>query len=355
MTGIINVRKEKNFTSHDVVAIIRKITREKTGHTGTLDPNATGVLPICVGRATKLADYLAAQEKTYVAEIILGITTDTFDATGKILSEKKVSVGFEELKTAAESFVGEYFQTPPMFSAIKIGGKKLYELARKGIEIERAPRLVKIFSLNVFRYEEICNDEKFFFAHENEFSKNFSHGEDGFSDSRPARFFIETTCSKGTYIRSLCADIGEKLGCGAVMGDLVRTRSGIFSLENSFSLAEIKMRAGCHTDKEGLPTAKPAFEDLSQSKNRHHENALSRPTKNFVTCNKLEDIILSAEEVLPYPSLLITPEILPRALNGNPLPAENLSDGEKFWLKTNDRTIGLFCVKNGFLRVEVML
>ncbi|MCL2048133.1 MAG: tRNA pseudouridine(55) synthase TruB [Defluviitaleaceae bacterium] len=282
MNGFINICKEKGYTSHDVVAIIRKYTRQKTGHTGTLDPDATGVLPICVGRATKLADYVAAQDKTYAARIVLGITTDTGDISGKILSQRAVSVSQDELQAAALSFVGEYWQTPPMYSAVKVGGKKLYELARKGQEIERKPRLVKIYDL------KITGD------------------------------CLEITCSKGTYIRSLCMDIGEKLGCGAAMGSLNRIRSGGFAIESSYSLEEIKTRAAE---------------------------------------NRLDEIIIPPEQILPLRTMTIDPESLPRALNGNPVEiAKHYRTGEKFWLKDPDGCIiGLYSVKReGLLCVEVM-
>lgn len=294
MIGILNIRKEKGYTSHDVVAIIRKITRAKTGHTGTLDPDATGVLPICLGRATKLAEYFAASDKTYIAEIVLGITTDTGDIGGEILTRKDASfVDFEKLKTAAESFKyenrGEYMQTPPMYSAIKIGGKKLYELARKKLTVERSARPVKIYALHVF-YEN-------------------------------CKFFIELTCSKGTYIRTLCMDIGEVLGCGAAMGALTRTRSGNFCIENSVTLAEAKALA---------------------------------------ETNKLEEMILPVDKLLPYPVVFVKPEGLTLALNGNPLSKSFLigeaTISDKCWLKSPDnRLIGLYSFKNGTLRSEVML
>jgi len=295
-TGVINIRKEKGYTSHDVVAIIRKLTREKTGHTGTLDPDAMGVLPICLGRATKLADYFAASDKTYIAEIILGITTDTGDISGEILTKKEAMVTFEELKTIAESFKyenrGAYLQTPPMYSAIKIGGKKLYELARKGQTVERPARPVKVYDIKVS-----CENN---------------------------RFFIETTCSKGTYIRGLCMDIGEALGCGAAMGELTRTRSGNFLIENSVSLAEVRAA-----------------------------------TEN----SKLDKLILPVDKLLPYPDVFVKPEGIARALNGNPLTLELLEsdksindNNEKFWLKSSDnRIIGLYSLKNETFRAEVML
>lgn len=211
MDGILNIYKEKGFTSHDVVAVIRKtIGQKKVGHTGTLDPEAEGVLPICVGRATKLADYIMAEKKTYYAELTLGVTTTTQDHTGEILETREVLFGKKEIEEAVLSFRGEYEQIPPMYSAIKVQGKKLYELARQGQEIERKARKIQIFDIQIAKWNP------------------------------PNKIEITVVCSKGTYIRTLCADIGEKLGCGAHMSSLLRTATGFFYLENSIRLSELK-------------------------------------------------------------------------------------------------------------------
>lgn len=211
ISGIINIYKEKGYTSHDVVNIVRKtLGRVKTGHTGTLDPEAEGVLPVCVGRATKLADYVAASVKQYRAELTLGITTTTEDHTGEIIEQKPVSVTLDELVDAAQSFVGEYYQKPPMYSAVKVNGKKLYELAREGIEIERKTRLIHIYKIEDIKMPAANRAE------------------------------MLVTCSKGTYIRTLCRDIGERLGCGAHMSALLRCASGRFTLENSIKLDSFK-------------------------------------------------------------------------------------------------------------------
>jgi len=208
MKGIVNIYKEKDYTSHDVVNIVRKKLGKqfKVGHTGTLDPNATGVLPICIGKATKIADYIMGSTKEYIAEVILGVKTDTYDNTGNILEEKTVSASRDEIINAVNSFTGEISQTPPMYSAIKVNGKKLYELARKGIEVERKKRDVTIYKIEILEF---------------------------FDD---ARFSIKVLCSKGTYIRSLCNDIGEALNTCACMGDLVRTKTGNFLIEDSVTL-----------------------------------------------------------------------------------------------------------------------
>ncbi len=209
--GIINVRKEKGFTSHDVVAKLRGITRQKKiGHTGTLDPDATGVLPVCFGKATKLCDVLTEKEKAYEAVLLLGKTTDTQDISGEVKKECSVEgITQDQVRETILSFVGEYDQIPPMYSALKVNGKKLYELAREGVEIERKPRKIQIYRIEI---REINLPE--------------------------VRF--EVWCSKGTYIRTLCNDIGEKLGCGGCMSSLIRTKSGIFTLEESKSLDEIE-------------------------------------------------------------------------------------------------------------------
>jgi len=211
LDGIINIYKDKGFTSHDVVAVVRRtINQKKVGHTGTLDPDATGVLPVCVGKATKLADYIMAAEKTYIAEVTLGVTTDTLDSSGNVIETKEVNFSEEEIKNAVMSFVGEQEQIPPMYSAIKINGKKLYELAREGKEVDRKARRINIFDIEILSLE------------------------------MPDKIKIKVDCSKGTYIRTLCGDIGQKLGCGAHMSSLERTRSGSFVKENSITLDELK-------------------------------------------------------------------------------------------------------------------
>ena len=221
MFGILNVYKPKGMTSHDVVSFVRrKLHMKRVGHTGTLDPMAEGVLPILIGKATKLSDMIMADEKRYLARVRLGIVTDTDDVSGVTLETKEVSVNEKEILKAVDSFVGEIDQIPPMYSAIKVNGQKLYQLARKGASVERKPRKVHIFSAEV---------------------SNF----DGMS------FDLSVHCSKGTYIRALCRDIGEKLGTGATMESLVRTKSGMFSLENAHTLENIE-RASENGEAEAL-------------------------------------------------------------------------------------------------------
>lgn len=209
MDGIINVYKEAGFTSHDVVAKLRGILHQKKiGHTGTLDPMATGVLPVCCGKATKVCELLADRDKTYQAVCRLGIVTDTQDMTGTVLEESTVrELTKEEVINVVESFKGDSLQVPPMYSALKVGGKKLYELAREGKEIERKPRPIHISDIRVLQI-----------------------------DLEERTFSMEVTCSKGTYIRTLCHDIGQKLGVGAAMENLVRTRVGNFQISDAMTL-----------------------------------------------------------------------------------------------------------------------
>lgn len=210
INGIINVYKEKGFTSHDVVAKLRGILHQKKiGHTGTLDPDATGVLLVCLGKATKLCDMLTDKSKTYESVMRFGISTNTQDISGEIIEKSDKIIPYEDIISAIKSFVGEYEQVPPMYSALKVNGKKLYEYAREGITIERKPRKVTIYDIVIK-------------------SVNF-----------PLVTF-EVSCSKGTYIRTLCEDIGKKLNCPACMQKLTRTKVSDFSIENALTLDEIQ-------------------------------------------------------------------------------------------------------------------
>ncbi len=210
INGIIIVNKETGFTSHDVVAKLRGICgQKKIGHTGTLDPAATGVLPVCLGSGTKLCDMLTDRDKEYVAELLLGVETDTQDTTGSVLRESPVTVTEEEVSRACLSFLGDYDQIPPMYSALKVDGKKLYELARAGKEVERKARRVRILELEIL-------------------------------EMRLPVVKLRVVCSKGTYIRTLCSDIGQKLGCGGAMQSLQRTKVGRFRLEDALTLGELQ-------------------------------------------------------------------------------------------------------------------
>ena len=210
INGVLNIYKEAGFTSHDVVGKLRGMVKQKKiGHTGTLDPAAEGVLPLCLGNATKVCELLTDWDKTYEAVLLLGRTTDTQDTTGLTLKECPVKASEAQVEAAVGSFLGAYDQVPPMYSALKVDGKKLYELAREGKVVERKSRPVRIFQLEILKMEL-------------------------------PRVWLRVACSKGTYIRTLCHDIGESLGCGGCMEKLLRTRVGLFSLEDSLRLSKLQ-------------------------------------------------------------------------------------------------------------------
>lgn len=260
MHGIINVYKEPGFTSFDVVAKLRGILKQKKiGHTGTLDPAAEGVLPVCLGNAAKLCDMLTDRTKVYEAVLLLGVSTDTLDMTGTVLKTSEVTCNPKQAEEAIFSFLGTYEQVPPMYSALKVEGKRLYELAREGKEIERKSRPVTIHKMEIKAL-----------------------------DLPRVTFTVE--CSKGTYIRSLCQDIGEKLGCGGAMEHLTRIRSGRFTIENAYRLSEIeRMRDG----------------------------------------DCLSEVIVPLEEVLTeYPAFQVKLEYKKLIDNGNPLPKDALISRE---------------------------
>lgn len=209
-SGVIIINKPCGMTSHDCVNKIRRMyDTKKVGHTGTLDPMATGVLPILIGRAAKAADFLVCENKCYRAGLRLGMTTDTEDITGNVLSSSDIIPSEDRVRNVCAEFVGEIMQVPPMYSALKVGGQKLVDLARRGITVEREARRINIFSLDVSA-----------------------------TDSA-SEYILTVSCSKGTYIRTLCADIGAKLGCGGCMSSLERLKSGGFSLEDSVTLDEL--------------------------------------------------------------------------------------------------------------------
>lgn len=235
--GVINVYKEQGFTSHDVVAKLRGILKQKKiGHTGTLDPDAVGVLPVCLGKATKLCDLLTDKDKTYETVLLLGKETDTQDISGEVLCERETEMLTEEaVRSCIGSFVGEYDQIPPMYSALKVGGKKLYELAREGITVERKARRVTIYEIQI---KEIALP----------------------------RVRMEVKCSKGTYIRTLCHDIGGKLQTGGCMEELTRTKVERFDISKSHTLDEIRACAEAGTIDEWIV---PIDEMFSQYERRN--------------------------------------------------------------------------------------
>lgn len=271
VNGIINVYKEKGFTSFDVVAKMRGIFHQKKiGHTGTLDPDATGVLPVCLGKATKVCDLLTDKDKTYEAVLLLGKETDTQDITGTVLQEAHVDVTEAQVKEAVRSFVGEILQIPPMYSALKVNGQKLCDLARQGIEVERKARPVQIYDITIHKIDlpEVT---------------------------------MTVHCSKGTYIRTLCHDIGQKLGCYGCMKSLVRTRVSHFSLENAMTLEEIQYLVEERT--QGIP--------LEQWSN-----------------DMFDPVIQEVDTLFDYPVGQIHKDAEKLLRNGNPIPMEWVTASE---------------------------
>lgn len=259
MDGLINIYKEKGFTSHDVVAKMRGILRmKKIGHTGTLDPDATGVLPVCVGKGTRLCSLLENHDKTYRAVLLLGMETDTQDVTGQILAEKPVCVTEEQVLEVLPAFRGKIMQIPPMYSALKVNGKKLYEYAREGKVIEREARPVEIYELTVEKIDL-------------------------------PRITMTVSCSKGTYIRTLCHDIGQALGCGGCMESLVRTRVGDFHLEQAITLKELEAKRDAGELDSCLVTVEQIFSGLPAVTTRKQYDVLIH-NGNRVSGNMLETV-----------------------------------------------------------------
>jgi tRNA pseudouridine55 synthase len=227
MDGILNINKPSGMTSHDVVARLRRLLNEKkVGHTGTLDPDATGVLPVCLGKATRIIQFLPDEEKGYEGTITLGVTTDTLDAKGKILDTSDTSnVKLEDVKSVFNSFVGTTDQIPPMVSALKVQGQRLYKLARQGKTVERKPRKIHVYELELLDAEFPMLD-------------------------------FRVRCSRGTYVRVLASDIGEALGCGAHLSRLIRTKSGLFELKDSVPLEKIQ------TEPQNAPQLMHSIDDV---------------------------------------------------------------------------------------------
>lgn len=233
MDGIILVNKEKDFTSHDVVSIVKKITESKVGHTGTLDPNATGVLPLLIGNATKISKYLINHDKEYEAVIQLGKKTTTADIEGEVIEEKEVPEKiYIECENILKSFIGKQKQTPPAYSAIKVNGKKLYSYAREGIKIEIEPRNIEIYNIELMN---INKEEK--------------------------QISFRVSCSKGTYIRSLCEDIADKLGTVGYIKDLKRTKVGDFEIKEAITIDELKEKFE-KNDFSDVITIENIFKDM---------------------------------------------------------------------------------------------
>lgn len=291
INGIINVYKERGYTSHDVVAKLRGILRQKKiGHTGTLDPDAEGVLPVCLGKATKVCDMLTEKDKVYETVLLLGEKTDTQDITGTVIEKKEVICTEEQVKEVIAGFVGTYAQIPPMYSALKVNGKKLCDLARAGIEVERKPREVQIFSIDI---DEI----------------------------KLPRVKLRVHCSKGTYIRTLCQDIGERLECGGCMESLLRTKVSQFTLENALRLTEIEQIV------EQVPK----------------ENGQE------LTAEDLKDVILRVEEVFEgYPKLSVREEFTKMLYNGNAMQPEWIEGWQE---NLNQQKLRIYDFKQQFIGV----
>lgn len=267
--GIINVYKEKGFTSFDVVAKSRGIFKQKKiGHTGTLDPDAEGVLPLCFGKATKVCELLTEKKKEYKAVMLLGKVTDTQDISGMVLEEHEVLVSEEEVREAVMSFLGDIMQVPPMYSALKVNGQKLCDLAREGKTVERQARPVTIYELEIL-------------------------------DMNLPRVTMRIKCSKGTYIRTLCEDIGRKLGCGACMESLLRIKVSEFCIEDAWKLSELEI------------LVKECTEGISPDK----------------WTNKQFPFVRSVDSVfLKYPMAVVTKENNKLLYNGNRLISSMLKE-----------------------------
>lgn len=287
LNGIIIVNKEPGFTSNDVVAKMRGICRQKkVGHTGTLDPDATGVLPVCLGTGTKLCDMLTDKEKEYVTELLLGVTTDTQDVSGTVLSERPVNVTEEQVREAVMSFLGAYDQVPPMYSALKVNGKKLYELAREGKEIERKARRVEILELEIL-------------------------------EIKLPVVKMRVGCTKGTYIRTLCFDIGKKLGCGGTMKSLVRTKVGRFTLEQAHTLSEIEQIRDGSLELDADRTTGWGVQVNSV--------VTGLDTQENAVGTGLESVVIPTEAVfVDLQRICVKPEADKLLVNGNTIPADML-------------------------------
>lgn len=299
MDGIVLINKEKDYTSHDVVNIVKKLTKSKVGHTGTLDPNATGVLPLLLGNATKISKYLINHDKIYNVTLKLGITTTTADEEGEIIQEKEVSANVLEnnnVKKILKKFIGKQKQIPPIYSAIKVNGRKLYDYARKGQTVELQPRDIEIYNIKLLSINKNLNQ---------------------------IQFLVE--CSKGTYIRSLCENIAEKLGTVGYMKDLDRIKVGKFTIENSIKIENLKKEL--------------------------EENNLSH--------------IIPIEQIFKYNNeIKLEQKLLDKYINGVKIPLDNLNviqnkddieNKEVYRIYNNSTFIGLGIVSNGYLKRDLVL
>jgi tRNA pseudouridine55 synthase len=289
MDGILIINKPKQYTSHDVVAKVKKICGEKVGHTGTLDPMATGVLPLLLGQGTKLSKYLINHDKTYIATIQLGKKTDTLDSEGSILEERNVDgklLNKENVQRVLECQIRKQIQTPPIYSAIKVNGKKLYEYARKGVEVEIPKREIEIYNIELLDINE---------------------------KDKTIEFRVH--CSKGTYIRTLCENIAEKLGTIGYMKELNRVQVGQFNLNQAFTVEELE-------------------------KNKENEKFLNQ---HLITVRNFFE---------KYPIIELKEEKLKLFLNGVQLTNNN--DDGLYQIKVNNIVIGIGTIKNKLLKREII-
>ena len=253
MNGILLVDKPSGWTSNDVVCKLKGVLHERrTGHSGTLDPMATGLLPVFVGKATKAVEFAEKDRKTYIAGIVFGIVTDTQDITGNILSECECDISQEEFLKASADFIGDIRQIPPMYSALKHNGRRLYDLARKGMEVERPPRDITVYDISLLEKQE-------------------------------KGFLFSVSCSAGTYVRTLCHDIGQKLGCGASMSSLRRTECGLFRVENAYTLEQIQIYASEGRAEELLLKTESLFDEIPRYICTLDEERMIKTGRSFST------------------------------------------------------------------------
>ena len=267
MNGILNIFKPKGISSYQAVKGVRNILNvSKAGHAGTLDPSASGVLLVCIGQATKITEFLVGMEKHYQGEMILGISTDSQDSEGKIVQRREVKTDIDEkrIKDIFQKYEGIISQIPPMFSAVHYKGERLYRLARKGMEVKRSPKEIKIYKLNLMNFNQKACIAKF-----------------------------EVICSKGTYVRTLCNDIGDELGCGAHLSNLIRKKIGNFSIEDSLNLEELKKEKAF--GKRYLISIDSALEELDKI-----------TVKNEAAKTVLNGGIISSEQIVEIPKRLKT-------------------------------------------------
>lgn len=308
MDGIILINKEKKYTSHDVVAKVKKILKVKVGHTGTLDPNATGILPLLLGNATKISKYLINHNKEYIAELKLGVKTDTADGEGQVIAEKQVNLEgiFENINESIQqilnSFVGKTLQKPPMYSAIKVNGKKLYEYARKNEKVEVKSRQIEIYKMELIKLDLKENIIKF-----------------------------KVRCSKGTYIRTLCEDIAEKLNTYGYMKELQRTEVGDFKIENAITIGELE-------------------ELVNENKLK---DKINEETLNIVNSKDRKYFIKIEELFMDKNIINLDEDLLNKFLNGVMIKNNNIDGIYRIYNKNN--YIGLGVNKNQKLKRDVIV